>query len=39
MMDNSVHIPVELVIRSLPNNTELIELIRSKGFEMTNNTS
>ena len=29
-MDNSVHIPIDLVIRSLPNNIELIDMIRNK---------
>ncbi len=31
MMDNSVNIPVELIIRSLPINMELMEMIREEG--------
>jgi len=35
MMDNSINIPVELIIRSLPINVELLEVIR----EQNNNTN
>ena len=30
MMDNSINIPVDLIIRSLPLNVELLELIRDQ---------
>jgi|LauGreDrversion4_2_1035121.scaffolds.fasta_scaffold70009_2 hypothetical protein len=30
MMDNSINIPADLIIRSLPINIELLELIRDK---------
>jgi len=30
MMDNSINIPADLIIRSLPVNVELIELIREE---------
>lgn len=32
MMDNSINIPVDLIIRSLPINVELIELIREQRY-------
>jgi hypothetical protein len=33
MMDNSINIPVDLIIRSLPINVELIELIREQKYQ------
>ena len=31
MMDNSINIPVDLIIRSLPINVELLDLIREQS--------
>lgn len=32
-MDNSINVPTELIIRSLPINVELVELIKEQQFK------
>lgn len=40
MMDNSINVPVDLIIRSLPVNVELLEMIREeKNKEAQQNKS
>jgi hypothetical protein len=40
MMDNSINVPVDLIIRSLPVNVELLEMIREeKNREAQKNKS
>ena len=38
MMDQSINIPEELIIRSIPINVELIELIREQKSKETQKT-